>query len=137
MRKIISIVLVAMLANLVCTPSSFAAQNKKKETLAEKVKAGIATLGSGAKAQISVTLKDGRRIKGYISEVHDEDFVVATPTAGSPNTVAYVDVKAIKGKNRSTGSSVSLPARNSLRNGLIAMAVSLTLVLVVVAKSTK
>ena len=137
MRKIFSIVLVAVLANLVCTPSNFPAQNKKKETLAEKVKAGIATLGTGANAQISVTLNDGRRIKGYISEVHDEDFVVVNPAAASPNTVSYVDVKDVKGKNLSTGSSISLPTRHGLRNGLVAMAVSLTLVLVVVAKSTK
>src|SRR5258708_19120213 len=111
MRKIFSIVLVAVLANLVCTPSNFPAQNKKKETLAEKVKAGIATLGTDANAQISVTLNDGRRIKGYISEVHDEDFVVVNPAAASPNTVSYVDVKDVKGKNLSTGRSISLPTR--------------------------
>ena len=126
MRKVFSMVLVAVLVNLVCTPGNFAAQSKRKETLAEKVKAGIATLGTGANAQISVTLNDGRKIKGNISEVHDEDFVVANPAAAAPSTVSYVDVKEIKGQNLSTGSGVTLPARNGLRNGLIAAAVSLT-----------
>lgn len=54
---------------------------------AEKVKAGMVTLGSDANAQISVRVYAGRRIKGYIIEVHDQDSVVVTPTAGSPNPV--------------------------------------------------
>jgi hypothetical protein len=50
--------------------------------LAMKVKANIANLGVGRDVRISVRLKNGRSLKGWVTDVADDAFVVSWIDAG-------------------------------------------------------
>ncbi|HYX28465.1 MAG TPA: hypothetical protein VE863_07855 [Pyrinomonadaceae bacterium] len=95
--------------NLVC--ATFATANPKPDKdaqLAGKIKAGIAKLGTGPQAHVELKLRDGTRLKGYVSEVSDDHFVVIDWKTGASTTVPYPQVKQVKGNNLSTGAWVAI-----------------------------
>jgi hypothetical protein len=53
-----------------------AQQSKPEGTTLDKVKAKVAKLGTGEKAKATVILKDGTKIKGYIGQTGNDDFVL-------------------------------------------------------------
>ena len=101
-RKYISLALVGLLLNL--TFYSTAMANTEKEAkFAEKVKANIAKLGTGKDAKVEIKLKDGTKLKGYVSEVKDSGFVLTNENTGISNEIPYLQVKQVKGGNSKTG----------------------------------
>ena len=101
MKKAISLLTMVLLLNFVCATNIFA-KNKEAE-FTEKVKTQISKLGIGRDARVKIKLKDGTKIKGYISEVGDSQFVVTNLETGQNTTVPYPGVKQVKGNNLSTG----------------------------------
>ena len=67
-------------------------------------------MGSGADARIEVKLRDKTKIKGYISEAGEDNFVVIDAKTGAALTVAYPQVKQVKGHNLSTGVKIAIAA---------------------------
>ncbi len=55
----------------------------KGDLFAGKVKAEIAKLGTGSDARVKIKLKDGTKIKGYIMEAGENQFVVMNSKNGS------------------------------------------------------
>jgi hypothetical protein len=70
----------------------------------EKVKIQVAKLGVGEKAKATITTKDGAKIKGYVSQAGDDDFVMRDRKTSSPTTIRYVDVAKVE---RNQGHSVA------------------------------
>ena len=68
-----------------------------------KVKANIARLGTGTDARIEVKLKDGSKLKGYVSQINENSFVVMNEKTAAATEVAYPNAKQVKGNNLSTG----------------------------------
>lgn len=101
MQRNISLTLVVLLMQLFFVYPTFA--GTKEEKLAEKVKTGIAKLGTGPEAKIKVKLKDKTKIEGYITESNENQFVVMNSKTGQPVQVSYSNVKQVKGNNLSTG----------------------------------
>jgi hypothetical protein len=107
-RKILSVALVGLLIQLACAPS-FAATNPNKDAeRAEKVRAGIARLGTGPDARVKIKLKDKTKLEGYISEAGANGFSVTDAKTGNTADVAYSEVKQIKGNNLSTGAKIAI-----------------------------
>jgi hypothetical protein len=65
------------------------------QTDLERVKKDVARLGVGSKAKATVTLNDGRKVKGYVHSAGDDDFVVRDTKTDAPTTVRYADVKNV------------------------------------------
>jgi hypothetical protein len=108
-RKVLSIVLAGLLLQLACAYPAFAGPDSKKEAeQLEKVRAGIANLGTGPDARVKIKLKDGLNLEGYISDSNEERFIVKNLKTGLTNTVEYPQVKQIKGNNLSTGAKVAI-----------------------------
>jgi hypothetical protein len=82
-------------------PAAAKTRPEQDAQLAEKVKAGIARLGTGPDARIEVRLRDNTKLKGYVSEVNDGGFAVTDPKTGAATQVAYPQVKVAKGNNLS------------------------------------
>lgn len=103
-KKILSFALIVSLLNIVGVSSAYAAdsEEEKEARFTENVKAGIAKLGTGKDARIEVKLKDRKKLKGYISEAGEENFVIVDEKTKISTTVAYPHVKQLKGKNLST-----------------------------------
>jgi hypothetical protein len=92
--------LIISLVNLICIAPVTAETNADKEVrFAEKVKAGIARLGIGPEARVEIKLRDGRKLKGYISEIGDEYFVVTDAKTGTATSIPYPQVQKAKGHN--------------------------------------
>ena len=74
------------------------------------MKARIVQLGVGEESYVTVKLRDKTKLAGYISEAREESFVVTDLGTSEATTVAYADVKKVKGHNLSTGAKVAIGA---------------------------
>jgi hypothetical protein len=72
-----------------------------------KINKLIAKLGSGTDALIAVRLNDKSAVKGYVSEVAQDSFLVVDPATGESNRVAFAQINRLQGVNISTGAQVS------------------------------
>lgn len=109
MLKRFSITACFLLLNIALVSSSFGAGNPEKDAkLVEKVKANIAKLGTGPDAKVQIKLKDGTKIKGYVTEVNESHFRVMDSKTGQDVPVLYPTVKQVKGNNLSTGAFVAI-----------------------------
>lgn len=108
-RKLLSALLVGLLIQLACIQPASAAPIKedKDARFAEKVKAGIAKLGTGPQSLVEVKLRDKRKLSGYIGEAADDYFVVVD-AGGSSTHIPYPQVKSVKGNNLSTGAKIAI-----------------------------
>jgi hypothetical protein len=108
-KKVLSLALVALVLCVGGVAPAYAGSKEEKETrFAEKVKAGINKLGTGAEARIEVKLKDKTKLKGYVSEVREDSFVVIDEKTGATSTVDYSQVKQVKGNNLSTAAEIAI-----------------------------
>ena len=107
LKKLMSIALVTA----ICASSmlvSAAVTSKDDEKQAEKMRVEIRKLGTGPDAQVELELRDKTKVKGYISEANDNDFVVVDPNTKTSTTVAYPQVRKAKGNNLSGGVKIAL-----------------------------
>ncbi|HYJ45651.1 MAG TPA: hypothetical protein VEV81_03485 [Pyrinomonadaceae bacterium] len=95
-RTFLSLLLVGLLVQGVSGAPAFAAQKNDNAQATEKVKQKVAKMGTGAKARVSVRMKDGRKLKGFISEAGSNDFTVRDRDSGAPTTLAYTDVAKVE-----------------------------------------
>jgi len=127
-KKNLSLFLVAsLLLSLFAAPAAMARTKEEKEAaLAAKVKAGVAKLGAGVDAKISVRLRDKTKFKGHVSRIEGEAFFVADANTGAETRVAYGDVTQAKGNNLSTGAIIAIAAG-------VAVGVTLLVIYIIIA----
>jgi hypothetical protein len=115
-RKYLSLALVALLLQLfVGMPSATAAVVEKKtqverdaQTL-EQVKVKVARLGVGERARVTVKLKDGTKLKGYISQGKEDEFIVRDRKTDEPRVVPYRDVARVESnRGHSTARNIAI-----------------------------
>jgi hypothetical protein len=76
---------------------------------ADQAKIEIAKLGLGEKARATITLKNGTKIKGYVSRADDNDFVIRDRKTDTPTTINYADVaKVQKNRGHSTARNLAI-----------------------------
>lgn len=103
-KKTFVLVLVVLLLNMVGISPVRAASAAEKTS---KIKAGIAKLGTGEAARVELRLTDNSKLKGYIREATDENFVVVDAN-GNAKAVGYPQVKSVKGNNLAKGVKIAL-----------------------------
>lgn len=123
MKKILSFSLAALLIQTFFAQQTFA--ETEEEKFAARVRAEISKLGTGVNARIKVKLKDGTKIKGYVTEAGENRFTVMNSKTGQAVPVGYAEVSGAKGGNLSKGTIVTI--------GLVGIAV---LVLVLLGTAT-
>ena len=76
---------------------------------ADQAKTEVAKLGLGEKARATITLKNGTKIKGYVSRADENDFVIRDRKTDSPTTINYADVaKVQKNRGHSTARNLAI-----------------------------
>ena len=86
-----------------------AQQSNSVGTTLDKVKAKVAKLGTGEKAKATVILNNGTKIKGYIGQAGNDDFVLRDRKTDSPTTIPYSDVAKVESnKGHSTARNLGL-----------------------------
>jgi len=105
LRKCSSWVLAVLF--LVVPVTRVAAQ--RPQMTADQAKVEVAKLGLGEKARATITLKNGTKIKGYVSRADETDFVVRDRKTDTPTTVNYADVvKVQKNRGHSTARNLAI-----------------------------
>ncbi|MDQ1590197.1 MAG: hypothetical protein QOG71_824 [Pyrinomonadaceae bacterium] len=113
-RRYLTLALVALLLQTFAVmPSNAVAAGKKQAAgdagLTEQVKVKVARLGVGDKARVTVRLKDGKKLKGYISQAKDEEFVVRDRKTDAPSVVLYRDVERVdSNRGHSTARNIAI-----------------------------
>lgn len=96
-RKLCALALANLMINLLCfAPAAGAAKPKDAALPPEKVKAKIIKYGTGREARVVVRLLDGTKLKGYVSSIEADHFVVADAKHGRTTNVAYDQVRELK-----------------------------------------
>ncbi len=109
LKKILCFVLVGLLINMISVSAAYADSKEERQArFTERVRAGIAKLGTGADARVEVELQDKTKLKGYLSEVTGEHFVVTDAKTGVSTRVLYPQVKQVKGQNHSSGARIAI-----------------------------
>ena len=90
-RKLLTAALVALVA-LAQTNAPALAAAKKQALPAADVRAKIDRAGIGEKARVTVWLRDGRKVKGYVAERRNEEFVLRDRKTDAPTIIQYADV---------------------------------------------
>jgi hypothetical protein len=111
-RKCLVFALVALLLQSFAGLPVVVAAKTQAETeaqLLERVKVKVARLGVGEKARVTVRLKDGTKLKGYIAQVKDSEFVVRDRKTDTPSVVLYRDVARVdSNRGHSTARNIAL-----------------------------
>lgn len=75
----------------------------------EEVKIKVARLGTGSKAKATVWTADGTKVKGYVAQADENDFVMRDRKTNAPTTIRYADVvKFDRNKGHSTAKWVTV-----------------------------
>jgi len=109
-RKTIAVVLVGLLLNAVVFAEMASATSKaeKQARFALKVKANLEKLGVGEDTRVVVKLRDKTKVAGYLSAINEESFSVTSLTTGTTTSIAYAQVKQVKGHNLTTGQQIAV-----------------------------
>ena len=108
-KKYLSLALVILVINLTLGATAFASTKADKEAkFAAKVKNELIKLGTGTDARVEVKLRDNRKLKGYISQINENSFVVVEDNTNTPTEVPYPQTKQVKGNNLSTGAKIAI-----------------------------
>ena len=102
--------LVAVMLLLVTVPQqTIAKQTSTQAPTVETIKSKVARIGVGAKAKATIRLKNGTKVKGYIAQVQEDDFVIRDRKTDAPTTIRYVDVlKVEENRGHSTARNVAI-----------------------------
>jgi hypothetical protein len=125
-KKLMTIALVILMVQVTCASSAVVASTRaeKQAQLADRIKTGIAKLGTGKQALVKVKLRDGTKLAGYISEANENSFVIVDAKSGVSTSVAYPNVTQVKGDNLSSGVWLAIGIGALIGIGLL-MAVAL------------
>ena len=108
-KKYLTVILAVLVINLSLSAVAFGETKEGKEgKFAEKVKANVTKLGTGKDARVEIKLKDGKKLKGYVTQVNESSFVVMDEKTVTPTEVPYPQTKQIKGNNLSTGLKIAI-----------------------------
>jgi hypothetical protein len=108
-RNVATAVIIGLIFVSAGLKPAFAKENVDRQARqTEKVKAGIAKLGTGESARLEVKLKDKSKLVGFVREIGNNSFVVTDPKTGVSSSVAYDDVTKVKGHNLSTGAKIAI-----------------------------
>ena len=110
-KKYLTLILTILVLNLSLNAVAFADTKIEKEAkFAKKVKINIAKLGTGKESKVEVKLKNGTKLKGYVSQINDNSFVVVDDKTGVSTEIPYPQTKQVKGNNLSTGATILIAA---------------------------
>ena len=89
--------------------SAVARQSSSQAPTVEAVKSKIARMGVGAKAKATIRLKNGTKVKGYVAQAGENDFVMRDRKTDAPTTILYADVLKVEdNKGHSTARNIGI-----------------------------
>ena len=106
MLKKSSLMLAVLLLYSATQPLFAASRGDDTAWQISKVRADITKIGVGANAAVRVKLRNKTELRGYISEIGEEGFLLIDSSSKEGVTVDYGDVTKVKNPNHSFTSSL-------------------------------
>ncbi len=98
-----------MLLGVVAPFATAQTKTGQKRLTTEEAKIKVARTGTGSKAKATVWTADGTKVKGYIAQAGENDFVIRDRKTDAPTTVRYADVvKYDRNQGHSTAKWVTI-----------------------------
>lgn len=119
-KKYLSIIFIALIVFSANIQIIFAQSSVDKTV--EKIKADVSKRVARGKTKVVVKLKDGRKLKGYISRTSEDSFNLTNSETKQSTAIAYDSVAKIKGQGLSGGAKLAIGV------GVVAAAVVLILI---------
>lgn len=104
-KKYLSIVFIGLMIFSANLQNIFAQANADKTV--EKIKADVSKRVSGGKTKVVVKLKNGAKLKGYISRAGEDSFELTDHKTKQTTTVAYDNVAKVKSQGLSKGAKIA------------------------------
>lgn len=109
MKTLLSLLIAALMVSGTVSQPALAAQSKSQVPTVEAVKSKIARQGIGSKAKVTIRLKNGTKVKGYVAQAGEEDFVIRDRKTDAPTTISYADVVKIEeNRGHSTARNIAI-----------------------------
>jgi hypothetical protein len=126
-KKCLSVLLIGLMLLLTNLQSINAQTSSDSNDLTiEKIKANVTRRGTGEKARVNVKMRNGTKMKGFISQAGEDSFTLTDSKTKQTSTLAYSDVVQVKKQGLSTGAKI-----------LIAVGVGVAVTAVVLAVAVK
>jgi hypothetical protein len=106
-KKSMSIMLSLLLLHAGAS-SGLAQQNLDEGLRAARIKQEVTKRGTGEKAGVKIKLRNNTELKGYISQVGANDFVLVQEKTGAESTLGYADIAEVKGKGMSKAAKIGI-----------------------------
>jgi hypothetical protein len=123
LRTLLSFMLVGLLMLGLNTAPVMALQGNDNAKAVDKLRLKVAKLGVGEKARVTVRMKDGTKIKGFITQAGTNDFSMRDRNTGDPRVILYSDVARIEDNS----------GHSTLRNVLIGVGIGVAGVITFIA----
>ena len=107
-RNLLALTLSGLLIQLAAGPVQAQTRGAGEARRVEQVRAKIGGLGTGETARVRVTLRDRRKVRGYVREAGAEDFVVVEPRTGVVTTIPYSQVKKVNPRELPRAANIAI-----------------------------
>ena len=111
-KKILAVIFISFFifaGNLKVIPAqTITADNSPERIKLERLKTKVYRFGRGEKAKVVVNLKDGKRLKGYITQTIEDSFDIANSKTKEITTIPYRDVAQVKKQGLSKGAKIAV-----------------------------
>ena len=104
LKKLCSLLLVGLLVSTISQSPAYA--QTRESISADEAKAEVAKLGTGPKAVVRVTLKDNKKVQGWLSFTGEDHFTVTDRKSGALTDIKYSEVRQIKSLKPSKGALI-------------------------------
>jgi hypothetical protein len=109
LKTYLSCLIVVALQVATLSQPAVARQSASQVPTVEAIKSKIARIGVGAKAKATIRLKNGTKVKGYVAQAGEDDFVMRDRKTDAPTTIRYDDVLKVEdNKGHSTARNIAI-----------------------------
>ena len=111
LKKSLSFAFIILLLNAFSFNFAFAGSKENKEArFAARVKENVRKLGTGKDARVEVKLRDKTKLKGYVSQINENSFIVVEDNTNLATEVPYPNAKQVTGQNLPAGVKIAIIA---------------------------
>jgi hypothetical protein len=110
-KKLLSVFFSCLLmfaANFQTILAQSTTSNSNERISIEKIKTDVYRRGTGEKSKVVVKTKDGKKMKGFISQAGEDSFTVTDSKSKQTTLFAYGDVTRVKKPGLSTGAKIAI-----------------------------
>jgi preprotein translocase subunit SecF len=109
MKTLLSLFIAVLVVGGTVSQPALASQGDRQVHTVEAVKSKIARQGIGSKAKVTIRLKNGTKVKGYVAQAEENDFVIRDRKTDAPTTIRYEDVlKVEENRGHSTARNIAI-----------------------------